>query len=316
MPKNPYYTCICCGYETDLKSNMYRHLYLKKKPCPKTKNNIEFTDEIKDHIMINRIYIIPIEEKPAVINITNNTMNNYIIKMDPFDKLTKFNDYNDVKLIDFKIDVEKKFLDRANKLNNIHRRQGFSEDQLLDHIDEVCKVCDIKTFQDFNLLYNKKLNEVKIYEYDKWNEHIIERGICKILQIIQECLWDKYEFYMIRKRISENLYQKQVIKEQLDKYYGFIVHFDVKPNIITYFEDDDDIEDIDENDIDIYNVKDEYIKIYNDVNKEKNKKVGNVLKKKIIDILEYNMKKNIDEMNKKISNLFTKDKDFKEFILE
>ena len=64
MPKRPNYCCIRCGYETDSKSHMHKHLFLKNTPCPQTKNNIELTDEIKQYILDNRIYLIPPKVKP------------------------------------------------------------------------------------------------------------------------------------------------------------------------------------------------------------------------------------------------------------
>lgn len=58
MKKEPY-CCIRCGYNTVQKNHIYKHLYLLKKTCPATKNLIELTDEIKQHILDNRIYKEP-----------------------------------------------------------------------------------------------------------------------------------------------------------------------------------------------------------------------------------------------------------------
>jgi hypothetical protein len=38
---------------------MYNHFYRKNKPCPKSINNIELTNEIKEHILLNKIYLPP-----------------------------------------------------------------------------------------------------------------------------------------------------------------------------------------------------------------------------------------------------------------
>lgn len=60
MPKKRVnYECIRCGYETDSKSHMQKHLMQKIKPCPQTMNDIELTDEIKEYIINNRVYRIP-----------------------------------------------------------------------------------------------------------------------------------------------------------------------------------------------------------------------------------------------------------------
>jgi hypothetical protein len=57
IKKKPPYTCLCCEYTTLFKNDMRKHLY-KKEPCPKIKNLIDLTDEIKIHILKNRIYLI------------------------------------------------------------------------------------------------------------------------------------------------------------------------------------------------------------------------------------------------------------------
>jgi HNH endonuclease len=56
MPKKHPYTCPRCEYFTSKKTDMYKHLYNVKKPCPALKINIELTDDIKKYILDNRIY--------------------------------------------------------------------------------------------------------------------------------------------------------------------------------------------------------------------------------------------------------------------
>lgn len=62
MPKKPKYECIRCGYQTESKSHMQKHLLQKISPCPKLKNDIELTDDIKEFILKNRIYKITKQE--------------------------------------------------------------------------------------------------------------------------------------------------------------------------------------------------------------------------------------------------------------
>jgi hypothetical protein len=57
---------------------MNKHLYQLKKPCPGTKIVIELTDEIKQHILDNRIYKIP--EEPKAPTITNLFINRRTIR--------------------------------------------------------------------------------------------------------------------------------------------------------------------------------------------------------------------------------------------
>ena len=50
------YKCPCCGYQTQNRSFMRKHFYALKKPCPKTKNVIDLTNEIKEFVLANRIW--------------------------------------------------------------------------------------------------------------------------------------------------------------------------------------------------------------------------------------------------------------------
>ena len=56
MNSTPY-TCVLCGYMTHHKPEMRRH-FNRKRPCPKTVNNIEMTEEIQQQILDNRVYHI------------------------------------------------------------------------------------------------------------------------------------------------------------------------------------------------------------------------------------------------------------------
>lgn len=55
MPR-PQYKCPRCSYKTPQKSNMRRHLYELKIICPACTFDIELTDEIKEYILLNRVW--------------------------------------------------------------------------------------------------------------------------------------------------------------------------------------------------------------------------------------------------------------------
>lgn len=63
------YKCTRCGYTTRNKTNIKKHLYDKKMPCPSTKNQIDLTEEIKLEIITNRVYHI---KKKETTNLTGN----------------------------------------------------------------------------------------------------------------------------------------------------------------------------------------------------------------------------------------------------
>lgn len=61
MRVNPNYTCPRCGYTTDHKGAMNKHFTLTRKTCPSYCDPIvELTDEIKEHVLLNRVYRPPI----------------------------------------------------------------------------------------------------------------------------------------------------------------------------------------------------------------------------------------------------------------
>lgn len=62
------YTCCRCGYTTKLKANMRKHLYRRHDNCPATKNNIILTEELKNHILENRVYKLPTKLETSYLN--------------------------------------------------------------------------------------------------------------------------------------------------------------------------------------------------------------------------------------------------------
>ena len=70
------YTCIRCDYKSKDKRNMRRHLYDRKIVCPGCKNNIELTEEIKDCILLNRIYHIPVHDKRSLTSLNQSVIIN------------------------------------------------------------------------------------------------------------------------------------------------------------------------------------------------------------------------------------------------
>jgi transcription elongation factor Elf1 len=60
------YTCPKCGYNTILKGHIRDHFNKRKTLCPAITNNIELTEEIKEYVLLNRVYNIPKPEKVIV----------------------------------------------------------------------------------------------------------------------------------------------------------------------------------------------------------------------------------------------------------
>jgi len=324
--KQPY-TCICCGYETIYKTAMNTHLYTKKKPCPKIINDIELTDEIKQYILDNRIYKIPVVPTTSQvtnnINYSNNTNNiinsnntvyNFIANMDTIEKITKYTEHTKIDIIDFTQNVEDKFSSKAKRLENNNFKYGFKleNSDFLDIINEISYICNGKQIEELNILYDIKLNRFKLFEDGDWEEMLVEKGIKKIIIILQSALFDAYEFYLIRNINSDKSYQKkQELKELLQEYYKFIGYFDVNPAV----KDKSDGYILEDEDNDIYELSDKYWNLYISEDKNINKTNTKSIKKEVIDIIKRNTIRNIDEMNKKVVELFQVDEIFKQKIL-
>ena len=55
------YECPRCNYKTQYSTSMYSHLYNRKKTCPGERCNMPLTEEVKQIIMKERIYHVPVE---------------------------------------------------------------------------------------------------------------------------------------------------------------------------------------------------------------------------------------------------------------
>lgn len=321
--KQPY-TCICCGYETIYKTAMNTHLYTKKKQCPKIINDIELTDEIKQYILDNRMYKIPavpitaqvtnnINNTNNIIN-SNNTVYNFIANMDTVEKITKYTEHKKIDIIDFTQNVEDKFSIKAKRLENNNFKYGFElkNSDFLDIINEISYICNGKQIEELNILYDIKLNRFKLFEDGDWEEMLVEKGIKKIIIILQGALFDAYEFYLIININSDKSYQKkQELKELLQEYYKFIGCFGVNPAV----KDKSDGYILKDEENDIYDLSDKYWNLYKlEVDNLKTKEISTI-KKEVLDIIKRNTIRNIDEMNKKVVELFQVDEIFKQKIL-
>lgn len=315
MKKEPY-TCNRCGYITSRKENMSRHLYELKKTCPAIKNVIELTDEIKQHILDNRIYHIPEEPKNIINNIiqNNNTINNFIANMDPIEKINKYITFKNIDLADYGDTIENNLRDKVNLLENKRNNITIDSNGLLEIVDQVSSLAS-HNIEDFNVLYDEKYNKLKLYEYGSWNESIIISGIKTFLSKIQEFYLDNYEFYLIRKiEVNDvNCRNKSKSRELLIEYYKFIGCFDIEPESskrtdpeILYDEDSDD---------ESTDISDKYNSLYIKTRDDTKKSYINNIKKQVIDIIKKNSQRNVNELNKKVTSLFHMEEEFKNKLL-
>ena len=311
------FVCIRCGYETSYKSSMHNHFYKKKKPCPMVKNALELTEEIKRHILENFVYLLPVNTA-SINNTINtfNTVNNFISGLDPIDKITKYTNHKNIDLIDFEDKVEHKYERRVKRLTEGKFHCGFelSSDDFFEIINEISTICNTGTFDEFNILYDNKINRVKLYDRGMWEEMLLNNGIRRILITIQDYYLNSYELYLIRKLCNPNVntFDKQQIQELLIEYYKFIGSFDV----VSCIKDMNDseilnYEDMSEN----FEIHDKYDKLFKNTRDNLKRSDINRVKKEVVEILKRNSIKNIEEMNKRVLDLFQVDEGFKSKIV-
>ena len=308
------YTCIRCGY-TSLKKGNIRHHFERKKICPALINVIELTDEIKEHILENRIYIIPKEKKEPTTTIVNNiqnnnTINNFIKNMDTFDKLDKLMTYKNSEVLCLEENITKNFGNRVDKMTNDSFKHGYDlgNDRLYDIIDEISQ---IRGLEDLNIVYDDKLKELSLYKYGSWENYLVDRGVREVVSLMKDNFLDYYEKYLLRKIYvtEKNEIVKQKYKEYLEDYYKFITSFDLKPFIDG--KDDCDILGMDDGDYGSYKIEEKHMLNYKTISNNMKRYDVNKTKKSVDNILKNNTKRSLKELNKQIMSLVISDDEFK-----
>jgi len=312
------YQCPRCHYSTDHKGNMRKH-FGNKKACPATAHDIELTDAIKEYVLLNRVYRIPMQ--PTVTQIINNNtlINNYIAGMDTVDKLTMYLDRTQQRLSTFDTRVSSTFEENVDhletsppvELRNIIRLTPPPND-LLKVIDVVSRLCS--DVCEMNLLFDSKSNKLRFYQ-GKWEEHLLDNGILALIYTIQEYFWDAYEVYLANKTWRQHNREGQRCKELLQEYYKFLACFNaesaVRPEreyLSLDVEEDDATSEAE--------AKEHFSDLYDSMKAKVTKSDVSKFRKEVISILKRNTVSNVETLNKKVCDLFQMDADFKARILE
>jgi hypothetical protein len=325
--KRDPYTCPRCDYTTPRKPAMRYHLYHLKKPCPKSKVDIELTDEIREYILQNRVYHVPkeVQETPPVQTIINktinqyNTMNNFISNMDVMDKLSKYLAYKQMEITPFERSIENRYQKMRERLEKGIGHHSITQDDIYEIIDEISQVSD--NIEDFNIMYDSKVNKLLLYDSGDWKEMFLTSGLKTIIRTIQDYFWHSYECYLIRKirNMSLGFSQRAELRQLLFEYYAFLASLDIDPyvqdksnNKVLYSSDDDRYwQDTAFHDIESHTIEDEYMKEYRRIKDNLTRKEIDRLKKDLLDLIRRNSKKNISELNKNVMSLINVDEEFK-----
>lgn len=324
------YTCCRCGYNTHDKTCMRYHLYTRKVKCPPQVDQIELTDAIKDSIMNERMFKLPFVA-PAVAVVQNvkinnqqinnfHTMNNLISNMDPLLKLKEYANYKKLDMMPFDRDIELKYEKKRARLeNNTFIEENHNED-IDDIIDRISK-CNENDLSDFNILYDKDMNKVIIYESGDWQELLASKGVQTIIQTIKDYFWDAYECFLIRN--IEKGEREMRMRDLLEKHFRFLACVDVDPyiagkpdNKIMFNADDDEYwDEPDFQNADAHVMQDRYMPQYRTAMQALGKRDKDEAKKLVIDIIKRNTRKCLMNLNKVIISFMDADEQFKNSIL-
>ena len=319
---NKLYTCPRCGYKTLQRNDMRRHLYEKKKVCPSQVQELELTNDIKDNILDNRVYMAPKQDKINSNMIVNfNTINALIAGMDPIDKLTKYINYKNMEITDIDDHIDEVFVLKSKRLeNNKFKNFSLSIADMLEVVDSVTSMCQV---DNLNILYDEKLNKLKLFSCGEWKSQLIDSGIKELIEKIQACYLNSYECYLIRKIVAATPLEKQQAQEHLELFYKFIACFDITPfvadksnNQILYNADDDRYhQGGGQNAVEEYSMQDYWYAKYKKIKESITTQEHNRVTKSVKDIIKRNSRNNIVDLNKMMMELFHMDESFKKSII-
>lgn len=295
---------------------MRKHLY-KKKHCPKTTENaIELTDEIKDHILQNRIYRPPVQQ-PTIINkqIVNNynQINNFIHNVMGFEeKINHLMTFKQSELLDFDDKVFQCLANKSDEYNKNEASEYLSTLDLMEIINTVCESTDEKS-TDLNVYYDKLRDKIQIREDGDWISLLRDKGSAKILSTIQHELLNTYKAFLIRKCETDKYMQERArATEKLKEYYTFISCFNLVP--LVKDTSDDDI--MNNGKMRSYSMSEKYMDIFCKVKNNLTISQMNKTKADVWSIVKRSTKKNIEDLNTKLMDLMRIDPDFKQVVVE
>jgi len=331
LQENPPYQCPRCGYATKHKPTMRHHLYNTKKVCQGQLNPLTLTDDIKQHVMDNRHYIIPDVNKVTnqIINNYNN-VNNFIAGMDIIEKLTKYTEYKRLEISDFENKVEDLYQRDVKRLENDSFKYGYSLDKqdlmkIVDTISQAIRGNQRDEFiEDINFIYDVKRKRIHVYSSDKWEEFLVQTGLRYLVETITMYYLESYEIYLIRKMQNCSVPEQAKYYGCLEDYYRFIACFDVDPfvkdkndNNILFNKDHPTYDEkVDRNDVEKHLLVDRYKKMYSDIKLNLTTAQKKTMQTEVTDILKSNTKHNISELDKSIIGIIKIDDEFKNELLE
>jgi len=295
---------------------------------------IELTDDIKQHILDHRHYVVePIPDQQKITNQFinyNNTVNNFISNIDFVEKLTKVAQHKNLEITDFESKVEEMYHTQVERLENGDLKEDFHLDQenfkeIINALTQAIRGNHREEFiQDINFIYDWKHQRIHVYG-SKWKEYLIQQGLTYLVETIASYYLEAYEIYLIRKLIDTNIpirnHQKYITC--IEQYYLFLASFDVLPyvegksdNKIIYNREDTEFDDVPlETEFEAYRIVDKYTQLYHKTKSNMTIAQKRRIQADVADILKSNTRQNIAELDKNIIGVINIDNEFKNKLL-
>lgn len=325
------YQCPRCGYNTSEKNNMRKHLYKRVKPCPTNINDIELTEEIKQHILDFCVYHIKKEEpifKTTNFNIsTYNTLNNFVRGLDIMTKVehVSLKENENVTAFDESLDQKYKSQIRYLEQNLDKGQQLVKKDDYINIFDEVTNMSNAKSIKNFNILYDDKKDVFLMYNDGTWNEYRIQKFVETVTLYIKDYYWSAYETYLIRRIMNSDDCMKRVkTREILEVYYTILASLDIPPfvensndNKIKFTPDDDEYWIEPDKFADHhFEIVEEYYNLYTKIKNNLSLAQKQKLLKELVDIAKRNSRNNCFALNKLVMMMINNDSAFKQKLIE
>lgn len=317
-----YYVCPRCNYKTKNRPDIVRH-FNRKYLCS-DENGLDLTEEIKQIVYKNHKYHKPFKTTDLVVDENRSTIiNNYNIltnlvsRLEITEKLDFLLDHNNKQLLDIEFNLDKTFEHRVDRLENDKSKSGYylKFDDFYNIIDNVTKV-DEQNIEQFNIIYDKFLNRIKLYRDKEWSSYLEETGTKELVGLIKSYFLNTYEIYLIRNLHTDKFtgLNRPTLLDHIEIYYRFIVVFDLLPCVSDF----SDIEILGFQPIDsvTHSLGEKYTKLYYDCKKEMRNSDKNKIFKNVMSIIKDNTKHNMITLNKAIFEILKVDETFRNSIIE
>ena len=326
MPRHPY-TCPRCGYQTTKKDRMHDHMYNLKKVCPAQLSVVvDLTPDVKEFVMNNRVYHVPVQNNPSTVanpvitninNIVNqyNIVNNFLNNLDTVDKHNMYIQHTSSNVVDFERFVSNKYAGTVLRLENGDDR-FYRPNDFLQLVNEVSTSTSM---EEFNLVYDATSNKVKIYEFNGWQEFITSSGLLRIIETLKGNLLDTYEINLVQKirRRDVDARDQAECREYLEELYRFLAVFRLEPSVTNMTNDDimRGSGDARYNGDESMTIEEWCCHLYKTIRDRQPSAYVNRLIREIREIVKRNSAVAVRDVNRTVLELFNNDREFRNVVM-